>query len=105
MLTFKNRIFKVALHNIISEPKLESYFFNVFYPQKMNVLHLTPKKGGAGWDRWLGFKERYGSVMRQPENLSMNKAQVSSQEKFERFYDNLEEELRKTGLVNKQERI
>ena len=43
--------------------------------------------------------------MRQPENLSMNKAQASSQENIERFYDNLEEGLRKTGLVNKQERI
>ena len=43
--------------------------------------------------------------MRQPENLSMNKAQASSQENIERFYDNLEGGLRKTGLVNKQERI
>ena len=105
MLTFKKRIFEVASHNIISEPKLESYFLNVFYPQKMNDLHLTPKKGGAGWDRWLGFKERHGSVMRQPENLSMNKAQASSYENIERFYDTLEEGLRKIGLVNKQERI
>ena len=70
----------------------------------MNALHLIPKKGG-GWERWLGFKARYGSVMRQPENLSMNKAQASSQENIEKFYGNLEEELRKTGLVNKQERI
>ena len=43
--------------------------------------------------------------MRQTENLSMNKAKASSQENMERFYDNLEEGLRKTGLVNKQERI
>ena len=43
--------------------------------------------------------------MRQPVNLSMNKAQASSQENIERFYDNLEEGLRKTGLVKKQERI
>ena len=84
---------------------MESYFRNVFYPQKMNALQLTPKKGGAGWDRWLGFKERYGSVMRQPDNLSMNKVQASSRENIERFYDNFEEGLRKTGLVNKQERI
>ena len=105
MLTFQKLIFKVASRNIISEPKLESYFLNIFYPQKMNVLHLTPKKGGAGWDMWLGIKERYGSVMRQPEILSMNKAQASSQENIERFYDNLEEGLRMTGLINKQERI
>ena len=43
--------------------------------------------------------------MRQPENLSVNKAQASSQENIERFYDNLDEGLRKSGLVNKQERI
>ena len=51
MLTFKKIIFKVASRNIISEPKLESYFLNVFYPQKINVFHLTPKKeelGGIG---------------------------------------------------------
>ena len=35
----------------------------------------------------------------------MNQAQTSSPENIERFYDNLEEGLRKTGLVNKQERI
>ena len=43
--------FKVATRNIVSEPKLERYFLNVFYPQKMNVLHLTPRKeelGGIG---------------------------------------------------------
>ena len=64
---------------------------------------FNSEKGGAGWDRWLGFKATYGSVMRQPESLSMNKAQASSQENIERFYDNLKG-LRKTGLVNKQER-
>ena len=51
MLTFKKRIFKVASRNIISEPKLESHFLNVFYPQKMNALHITPRKeelGGIG---------------------------------------------------------
>ena len=35
----------------------------------------------------------------------MNQAQASSQENIERLYDNLDEELRKTELVNKQERI
>ena len=35
----------------------------------------------------------------------MNKAQASSQENIERFYDNLEEKLRMTGLINKQERM
>ena len=44
-------------------------------------------------------------MVRQPENLSMKKAQASSQENIKRFYDNLEEGLRKTGLINKQERI
>ena len=43
--------------------------------------------------------------MRQPENLSVNKAQASCKENIERFYGNSEEGLRKTGLVNKQERI
>ena len=35
----------------------------------------------------------------------MNKAQASSQGSIEGFYDNLEEGLRKAGLVNEQERI
>ena len=35
----------------------------------------------------------------------MNKAQASPQENIERFNDNLEDGLRKTGLVNKQKRI
>ena len=44
MLTLKKIIFKVASRNIIWEPKLESHFLNVFYSQKMNALHLTPRK-------------------------------------------------------------
>ena len=51
ILTLKKIIFKVASRNIISEPKLESYFLNGFYRQKINALHLTPKKeelGGIG---------------------------------------------------------
>ena len=43
--------------------------------------------------------------MRQPENLSMNKAHASSQKNIERFYDNLKGGLRVTRLINKQERI
>ena len=84
---------------------MESNFLNDFYPQKMNTLHLTPKKEELGGMGDLDLKQDMKSVMRQPENLSMKNAQASSQENIERFYDNLEEGLRMTRLINKQERI
>ena len=57
MLTPKKIIFKVASRNIISESKLESYFLNVFYPQKINALHLTPKKEDLGGIGGYGSKQ------------------------------------------------
>ena len=62
----------------------------------MNALHLTPRKeelGGIG-----GCDNRYGSVMRQSENLSVDKVQASSQENIESFMMTERKDFGRQGL-------
>ena len=75
----------------------------VSYPQKMNAL-FNSEEGVAGWDWWLGFKARYVSVMRQPENLSINIAQASPQENIESSMTTWRKDFGRQGLsINRRE--
>lgn len=59
----------------------------------------------AGWDWWTSFKERYGLVMRLPENLSVNRSASVTKEAIDEFYDVLGATLEKHDLEDRPNRI
>lgn len=59
----------------------------------------------AGWWWWMGFKTRYNLSLREPENLSMQRATMSNRVMINDFYDKVSELFKNLDLFDKPERL
>ena len=60
----------------------------------------------AGWNWWSVFRKRNPDiVLRQPENLSRNRALVMEEERIRRYFRHLEHLLEAKGLKNEPSKI
>ncbi|CAH0723926.1 unnamed protein product, partial [Brenthis ino] len=66
---------------------------------------LNTRKGSAGWNWLVGYKERYGLSLRTPENLSSGRAICSNPTILADFYENLETILLTHDLVDRPDKI
>lgn len=70
---------------------------------KSNSKHyFNASKGHAGWNWWVGFKERYGLSLRTPENLSAGRAICSNAVVLADFYEKLQTTLTSHDLTDLQ---
>lgn len=67
--------------------------------------YFNANKRHAGWNWWVGFKERYGLSLRSPENLSAGRAICSNAAVLADFYEKLQTTLASHDLTDCPERI
>lgn len=87
----------------LSANEVRTYAYQIASEKGENPFGNGHEK--AGWDWWSHFKKRYGLSLRQPENLSFNRAAAATRPNLDEFYDALTNILEKTGLKDKPNRI
>lgn len=77
------------------------------YCELNKISHNFEKKTErAGWDWWVGFKKRNSEiVLRQPENLSRNRALGMEEGRIKKFFGDLEDVFTTNNLENAPDRI
>ncbi|KAK9702407.1 Tc5 transposase DNA-binding domain [Popillia japonica] len=66
---------------------------------------FSKDKEMGGWYWWGKFKERYGLGIRQPENLSMNRANMATRKVLDDFYSKLKTLAVKLGIDKSADRF